>query len=1571
MLRTRISSRRRRPRVRLMLLILLAIPDAVSAQRGNRAEIPRGLRTRPVPGYGEGAALPMEPDTPELSDLRLQRIYESALSILERGDAVNGLPLLQSILDHPRDTLYYPDPQDRDQAVSLKGLVLDTLNGLPESQLEQYNVLYDQAAREILGHASRRSAQQTLEDVVRRYYFTETGRQAALRLAKMYFDRGSFLAAALTFQRLLEEDRVPVQDRPLVLLQTAVALRLTGLDEKCRETLSRLEEATGDDALKVGGRTLSLTDRGDDALAWLDRIIAPGIIAARQDPQTDWLMFRGDSRRNAASSGSPPLREKGWEFRTIPLSETEDPRKLEFVERELQTLREKFAGSNYLQIPAMHPLIVGDRVVIRTLGNLKAIDLNSGVMHWETYVSNQSSFLSLLDSAFDSLGDRDEQISGLQEYVMQQTWRDLRAGTLSSDGTYVYAVEDLGVVDPTPSRHSSPSGVNKLVAYELSSGKATWMLSSSNRQERFLGPPLVQGGILYCLTERDEEIYLIALKNHELPDGYTEVERLWEQPLPLPVRSELDAQMPLWRLSGLTPSYANGMLICPIAHGTVVAYDLARGILAWQYRYPGEQIPSRQTLAGLNRIREQYGITRKDENRWIDSAPTIARGRILLTPCDSPELHCLNLSTGIPAWKIPRGDDLYIACVRNDQIVLVGRDQIHARHLESGAELWSVPIPMPSGRGFVSGSDYHLPLSTAAVAVIDLQQGELRAVIPSQHNRVPGNLVAANGFVVSQTEDRVFRYLTQTEMQQQLTAADETVDSRILRGELALLEGRTEDAVSEFAKTYETHQTPRLRELLVKTLLDALRADFDDYDQYLPQLRDLTRGTAEYPAFQEVLAEGLSESGRTAEAFSQFLNLIDQPLTRLDHRTTRQRSDVWARGHLLGLYRRTAAEDRRKLDRIVQAKVEKLLEEGTLKTLTRAESILQDFPGSLELQRARLAQLDEYTESLARELLLIRLSESQDESLRREAVGRHFRLLMKLERIGQAALVRDVLLEQFPDVVCVDEMTGTELAEWGLENRRLREYLARRSHEWPQHDVVVTPTRQPPSRTELYPVPVSGDPGLFAGWTFHFTSQKPPRLVAVDEFGKRRAGIVLEASRHEPSNLSLNRSIRLQGHLAVLVLADEFFVLDLFQEGAKSFLHGPHQLNEQLAGLSLHNVRDSVFTETVAGPNGHPRHVVRDLYHERLGQIAAVTPEKIVFQRGRELVAIEALTGEELWSRQIGQPGQLLAADNRRVVCRPIGQRTVTTCRLVDGKPVGQFDLPERHDIFAVHGRMLIAVEESASRDSDRQPEDGEPREAGWRLTAYDPVLQKAIWSQPVSPHVLVQSADSDHLAVLDGKARKLRLIRVEDGEVLARHSISVTGRAQETEQKDQPEAEEPANNPPNAAEEPEEILAFWIDPSRDGYLVTTVDRVGGDDQVRVSALPSDRDLVYHPFVHGEVFQLDRRGDLLWQKRVENQVYDPSQPQASPVVMFLSRHATNRRRFITSTTQVALEILNRQTGEQLFQQVEFEPRSQLVTSVEPEAQQVTLSGTRNSYVITFGAEKSSGSPESEERPPQR
>ena len=116
-------------------------------------------------------------------------------------------------------------------------------------------------------------------------------------------------------------------------------------------------------------------------------------------------------------------------------------------------------------------------------------------------------------------------------------------------------------------------------------------------------------------------------------------------------------------------------------------------------------------------------------SRWADASVTIAEGCVLLTPPESNQLHCINLIEGTLLWQKPRDDGLYVACVADGKAVVVGKSSVRAMKLADGEPAWSdgnLPLPsgsVPSGRGFFNGQRYHLPLSSAEVAVIDVPSG--------------------------------------------------------------------------------------------------------------------------------------------------------------------------------------------------------------------------------------------------------------------------------------------------------------------------------------------------------------------------------------------------------------------------------------------------------------------------------------------------------------------------------------------------------------------------------------------------------------------------------------------------------------------------------------------------------------------------------------------------------------------------------------------------------------------------------------------------------------------------------
>ena len=117
---------------------------------------------------------------------------------------------------------------------------------------------------------------------------------------------------------------------------------------------------------------------------------------------------------------------------------------------------------------------------------------------------------------------------------------------------------------------------------------------------------------------------------------------------------------------------------------------------------------------------------------------------------ESDQLHCLSLVDGKFLWKLPREDNVYVACVHKGNAILVGRKTLQAVKLADAKEgkpdlAWNgqtLSIPggaSPSGRGFYSGNSYYLPLTSAAVVRIDLDAGAVKETFKSRKGYIPGN----------------------------------------------------------------------------------------------------------------------------------------------------------------------------------------------------------------------------------------------------------------------------------------------------------------------------------------------------------------------------------------------------------------------------------------------------------------------------------------------------------------------------------------------------------------------------------------------------------------------------------------------------------------------------------------------------------------------------------------------------------------------------------------------------------------------------------------------------------------
>jgi len=370
-------------------------------------------------------------------------------------------------------------------------------------------------------------------------------------------------------------------------------------------------------------------------------------------------------------------------------------------------------------------------------------------------------------------------------------------GTLSTDGQRIFLIDDL-VVQPHPQAlmqfrlgwggqmnfgalQKQVASRNTLKALSIAMGGSfRFELGGDHdphadpvqgtRDSFFLGPPLPLGNKLYVLNEKDGVIRLICLQpkdgaeKHALPPDIA-----WLQPLlNAKDRFSLDFNR---RMHAAHLAYGDGILVCPTNAGTVLGVDLLTHSLVWVYQYREPELvdpkkPIRPQMGfNPNLQLQQYLI-----NEWKATAPAVTEGKVVFAAPDARRLECLDMHTGRVLWAHVRGkDDLYLAGAFERNVLIVSKDGCRALKLEDGSDAWKVEeTGMPSGQGVAAGGIYYLPLAgdaerkTPGILLLTIAKGTVvrRIALEKQDGRdqVPGNLIFADGQLLSQAVDTVAAY---------------------------------------------------------------------------------------------------------------------------------------------------------------------------------------------------------------------------------------------------------------------------------------------------------------------------------------------------------------------------------------------------------------------------------------------------------------------------------------------------------------------------------------------------------------------------------------------------------------------------------------------------------------------------------------------------------------------------------------------------------------------------------------------------------------------------------------------
>ncbi|MEI6241406.1 MAG: PQQ-binding-like beta-propeller repeat protein [Planctomycetia bacterium] len=872
--------------------------------------------------------------------------------------------LLDEMLAGDRDFFFRPQ---HGQATwrSIKTEASRLIGSVPAAGRAAYDLQFRARADRLLQDAIAAGDVAGIVAVARRWFHTPAGQRATLLAALAALESQQPLAAAAWLERLTGAGGAAFE--PTLSVMRAVAWWRAG----DRTTAVRvLDEARvrGGTSVRAGGRDVSLAFPPGGAAAWLESIAGAGSPAAGRR-EVEWWMARGNADRNALVDASRPLLVPRYR---VPL--TRHPEEARLLEKR----RRLFADRDAPLLPAGMPLAVDGTILVHSPLGLLAVDFASGKRVW----------LRGDEAAVDAggAGMQEEAEDGRPEgpASLHRVFTDSTCGAVSSNGRFVYCIEiggrDRGAGVRGPGRRGgempgSDSG-NVLAAYDLAArGAPAWRLPAggmaaggmaaggmaaggmaaggmaadddADADAWSLGAPLVIGDQLFVLVEQKGEIRLDV---RAAADGRL----LWSQPL-AELDEEQQADRPetrTRRFSGLSPAFAEGVLVCPTGAGTVIAVDLATRTLLWAYTYAvagGDDDASRPggrgPLGGLVRRGViingvPVGEQPPAPGGWRDACPILADGRVLLTPAESESLHCLDLRTGVLRWSVPRGEGLCVAGVVDGRAVVVGNHSVDSLAMKDGTSGWRKPLAFGpatvSGRGILTARRLFLPLDTPEVIEVDLADGSIAGRSPARGGVIPGNLFAYRGEVISQGVDSldVFHQVVPLEGRIETAANERSTDPWALlwRGQLDLDRGRLADGLRAIAAARQAEPQRIPAELVADALLFGMRRDFV---AAAPLWREITAAAGPLPHSKALLSIAIDNqlaSGDIADAWRACRGLLDLPpaaeadddwlIENVSDPTLVVSEPRWLQGRVGDLLQRASPDLRREIDAFAAATLE-------------------------------------------------------------------------------------------------------------------------------------------------------------------------------------------------------------------------------------------------------------------------------------------------------------------------------------------------------------------------------------------------------------------------------------------------------------------------------------------------------------------------------------------------------------------------------------------------------------------------------------------------------------------------
>lgn len=1430
--------------------------------------------------------------------------YSDAIEILESFLRPSATPTEGGV---NQEDYFLGRPGEAQLRGSLRSEARRLLGSLPEAGREIYRLQYAAEADRLLEKALTDHDVESLSVLSRQYFQTPAGQIATLLIGQHQLDLGQGLSASMYFTRLLEDSEARAKFDPQLSLQAARSWVLANQPLRAEKVLLDLQQRMPEAEFKIAGQPVTLFASGESPLDWLQKVAPANSLSATR-PVDEWTLHRGVPSRNPVTTGGRLLPRLRWR---VPVANDPDDEEM------LRDLEREYREESAAPLATISPLVVGDVVLLRTAHHLLAVDFSTGKRIWEFPWADDVAAGGGSNSRIPAR--REVHRAQLEERLCF----DSIYGQLTSDGQSVFLLDELPYVTADTGQMLNNGfrnlGVelserlrsfNYLVALELrSQGKYRWRVGGPSGEDEprlanafFLGAPLVLGKELYVMAEIRGDISLFVLSAET-------GKYLWSQQLAHVGISDIQMDN-MRRLAGATPSYADGVLLCPTSAGALVAVDIANRGLLWGHQY------SRSVVAQVRgpRLNQFYALAQPfTRDRWSDSTAMIGNGRVIVTPIEADQLFCLDLLTGKLLWSFSReGEWLHAAAIHGRNVIMVGKTKVAAFQLDTGTKDWELAIQsdetlavrssLPSGRGFISGNSYFLPIRDR-VLQIDLQQG--KAVAETITTEPLGHLICHRDDVLSITPSALTVFHQRDRLAERVgeRLAQNPDDPWALEHSAILMldQGNRTAALDSLRKAYGAYAAnddhrEGTRQLLVETLLDQLEATNEATPELLDEVDRLIDRPLQRERYLRLVGQQWLRQGEATRSFQAFLKLAsaptsahlltsfedpDQPLQPISAGYSVRR-DRLIRAGIQAAWNAASTEQRSEIEPEIVAAANRVLKDDSIHSMRDFLATFSDHPIA---HQVRIQLANRYLESkdyLLAEQMLFPLLEKRSLPELPLAWFTLARVMQESQQWDPAADCWRELLTQWPQHVVTNGLTAQQLWEEASKNPLLKKRFDREP-QWEYGRVHVEPKSVNPTNlsTQFQANPnfrsirlleVSG-PLRTRLRVVHDTAGAH-NLVVQDAYGTPRVTVPSSLARGANRLRDGSMSYKSAGHLLIVNQGHTIVAIDaLAPEAApeERILWPPNY--REILNATAGSVRSTMRT---AAPKAN---AWGQVIQEVSGAIGPVTHEGTVFAQSNQLVCVDTLQGDTIWSRSLVQSDPLIWGDSEVVYVANKSGNEVSVYRMLDGAELGRRPLPDASRRWTTFGRWLLTWDEQLDQG-----------QALWRLRLWDAWTNEERWSRTF-PAVSVGTVQPDGtLAVIEASG-KLLILDGLTGTTLVEDQLEPTDRKLQT---------------------------VHLLSSREQWLVAR----GFQPIASRGTMIDSLDPLSAPLLDGDLYAYVRQtGRRQWQVPAVIEAYGLplEQPDELPVLAFQRQTSTAGRQGRRATQELGLLVIDRRDGRLLFE----------------------------------------------------